>query len=32
MDYAESFRIVTLLDEDTWQKVKDPAYWADLSG
>jgi LmbE family N-acetylglucosaminyl deacetylase len=30
MDNAESFRIVTLIDDETWQKVKDPAYWKDF--
>ena len=32
MDYAESFRIVTLVDDEAWQKVKEPAYWKDLLG
>ena len=32
MDYAESFRIVTLVDDENWQKVKDPAYWKELLG
>ena len=32
MDYAESFRITTLVDEETWKKVKEPAYWQDLLG
>jgi LmbE family N-acetylglucosaminyl deacetylase len=30
MDYAEAFRVVTLLDEETWLKVKDIDYWKDL--